>query len=71
MNELISRTETDSQTLRNLWLTKGTGLAWEELRVWNCHMHTEVYGTIGQRGPAVQHRDLYPVFGDKLWGKRI
>ena len=23
------------------------------------HMHTEVQGMIGQRGPAIQHRELY------------
>ena len=34
-------------------------------------MHTEVYGMIGQWVPAVQHRELYPVFCDNLCGKRI
>ena len=39
--------------------------------VWHWHAHTEVYGMIGQWGPAVQHRELYPVFSDNLRGKRI
>ena len=34
-------------------------------------MHTKVYVMIGQPGPAVQHRELYPVFCDNLCGKRI
>ena len=35
------------------------------------HMHTELYGMIGHWGPAVYHRELYPVFCDNLCGKRI
>ena len=47
-NELICRTETDSQTLKNLWLPKGIGgeEGWTEgLRL---AMHTEVHGITGQ-----------------------
>ena len=47
MNELICRTEIDSQTLKNLWLPK------DGLEGWDWHMHTEVYGMIGQPRPAV------------------
>ena len=46
-NELICRTKTDSQTLKNLQLSKGTGWGLSDrdrLRVWDWHMHTEVYG---------------------------
>lgn len=35
------------------------------------NMYTEVYGTIGQQGTAIQHRELYPVFPDNLCEKRI
>lgn len=28
-NEFICRRETDSQTLKNLWLPKGTGTGWK------------------------------------------
>ena len=56
-NELIFRTENDSQTLKNLWSPKGTGRAWglggRWTGVWDWHMHTEVYGMTGQQGPAV------------------
>ena len=43
----------------------------EGLEVWDWQMHTEVYGMNGQQGPAVEHRELYPVFCDDLCGKRI
>ena len=53
-NELFCRTEINLQTLKNLWLTKRTGRGGrDELGVWDWHMHTEVYGMIGQQGPAV------------------
>ena len=30
--------------------------------VWDWHMHTELYGMIGQRGPAVEHKEIYSIF---------
>ena len=57
-NGLICRTETDSKTLKNLWLPKGTGYGEDGLGVWDCHMYTEVYGMTSQMGPAVQQRTL-------------
>ena len=48
-SELICRTETDSQTSKNLWVEGGR----DKPRVWDWHMHTEVHGMIGQWGPAV------------------
>lgn len=59
-NGLICRTEIDLQTLKNL-----------TVRVWDWPMHTEIHGPVGQRGPAVEHRELSPVFCDHLCGKRI
>ena len=48
-NELIFRTETDSQTLKNIWLPKGTGMGWKKwLEVWDWHMQNKVYGMTGQ-----------------------
>ena len=41
------------------------------LGVWDWHVHMEVYGMIGQWGPAVQHREFYPIFCDNLCGKRM
>ena len=38
---------------------------------WDCHMHTEVYGMTGQQEPAVQHRELYTIFFDNRYGKKI
>ena len=70
-NELLCRTETYSQTLKNLWLLKGTGWWREGLGVWDGHMHTEVYGMIGQQGPAVQHRELYPYSVTIMWEKNL
>ena len=34
-------------------------------------MHTEIYGMIDQRGPAMWHRESYPVFCDNICGKRV
>ena len=33
--------------------------------------YTEVYEMIGQWGPTVQHRELYPVFRGNLCGMKI
>ena len=43
----------------------------DELGVWDWHVHTEIYGMIGQWGPAGQHREPYPIFCDNLCGKGI
>ena len=49
----------------NLWLPKGTG-GWKDgMGIWDWHMRPVVYGMTGQQGPAVLHRELYPVFCDK------
>ena len=54
-NELICRTETDSQTVEKLVVTKGTcgGGGRDVVGVWNWYMHTKGYGMIGQWEPAV------------------
>ena len=39
-NELIHKTETDSQTLEtNLWLPKGQGVRRDKLGIWDTHYH--------------------------------
>ena len=54
----MCRTETDSQTLKNLWLPKGAGGgSGDRLGVWDWHMHTALYGMIGKWGPAVQYEN--------------
>ena len=67
------KTETDTETLKtNLWLQKGTGGQGRDgLGVWDWHMYTEVHGMDGRQGPAVEHREFYPIFFDNLYGKRI
>ena len=47
-------------------ITKEEGLV--GLGVWDWQMHTFVYGTVGQRGLATQHREIYSVFCDNLYG---
>ena len=46
----MHRTETYSQSLKNLWLPKEIGgvRGRNGLSVWDWHMHEEVYGAIGQ-----------------------
>ena len=45
------------QTLKNLWLPKGTGGGGggrrDGLGVWDWYIHTELYGMTGQQGHAV------------------
>ena len=43
----------------------------EVLKVGDWHVYTMVHGMDGQWGPAEQHRELYPLFCDNLYGKRI
>ena len=52
-NELICKTETDSQTLKNLWLPEAKGKGRDGLGVWDWHLHTEIYGMMGRWGPAI------------------
>ena len=71
MNLFAEEKETD-----RLWKTYGyqrgkVGGGMDGLEVWDWHMHTELYGITGQRGPAVDHRELYPVFCDDLCGRRL
>ena len=52
-NELICRTETDSQTLKTkLWLPRVIDGGRDRLGVWDWPMHTVVYGMVGQSRPA-------------------
>ena len=61
-----------TQILKILWLPKGAGEAWERgTRGWDGHMHAGVCGTTGQRGPAVEHRELCSTFCASLRGKRL
>ena len=71
MNLLAEQTR-----LLRLWKIYGyqrgqVGGGWNALGLWDWHMHTEGYGTICQQGPAVWHRELYPIFCDNLCGEII
>ena len=61
---LIYKTETDAQPLKtNLRLPQGAGGGEGGLGLWAGHRHATACGP-GHKGPAVQHRGLYSVFGD-------
>ena len=50
-NELIYKTETDSQTLKtNLRLPKGKSGRRDKLEVWDLQMHTTIYKIDKQQG---------------------
>ena len=59
-NELIYRTETDSQTLKNFWLSKGIGGVWgrDGLGVGDWRMHTEVWNDWPMRTCRIAQRTL-------------
>ena len=38
---------------------------------WGEHTHTTIHKTDNQQGPTVQHREIYPIFCDNLYEKRI
>ena len=53
-NELIGRADTDTQTLKNLWLPKGTGGGGRECGLgFGIGPCTQVNGMTGQQGAAV------------------
>ena len=63
-NELIYKTETDSQTQRtDLWLPRG-GMDWE-FGISRCKLLDK------QQGPTVEHRELYSISCDKPSWKTI
>ena len=61
-NELIYKTETDSQTQKtNLWLPGERGEG-----VWDYNIQTTAYKIDKQQGPTVQLRELYSISCNKL-----
>ena len=47
------------------------GRGMDGLKVWVWRIHFIAYGMDGQWGPAVQHRELYSIVCNDLYGKRI
>ena len=63
-NELIYKTETDSQTQKiNLWLPKRKDGERDKLGVWDQQTQTAVYKI---HDPTVQHRGIYSISYNKL-----
>ena len=70
-NELTYKIETDSQTQEtNLWLQKGKG-GRDKLGVWDQQIQTTIYKVDKQQDTTVQHRELYSILYNGLYGKRI
>ena len=71
---LIYETETDSQTQRtDLWFSRGkhgTGGINQKPGI-NTNTLTTIYKIDNQQGPTVQHKELYSIFCDNLYEKRI
>ena len=59
----VALEKTKKKRKRKTMVTKGDrwGSGRDGLGVWDWHMHTKAYGMTGQWGPAVQHRELYPI----------
>ena len=65
-NELIYKTETDSQIQKtNLWLPKGEGEGRDKLGVWDQQIQTTIYKIDKQQGPTVQHGELHSISCNK------
>ena len=62
-NELIHKTEMDSQTQKK---TYGSPREKAGEGVWDQQIHTTIYKTDKQQGPTVWHRELYSVSFNNL-----
>ena len=57
---------------KKLMVTKGERCGGrEKLEVWDSHTHTTIYKIGNQQGPTVEHRELYSIYCNDLFGKRI
>ena len=54
-----------------LTVTKGERWGRDKLGVWDSQIHSPIYKIDNQQGPAVYHRELYSIFCNNLYGKRI
>ena len=54
-----------------LMVTGGGGGQGDKLGDWNGHIHTTICKIDNQQGPTVEHRELYSILCNGLYGKRI
>ena len=71
-NELwVTKVGGEMDGVWGLAYAQALGPEWPKICVLLSQPHTGVCGMIGQWGPAVEHRELYPVFCDNLDGKEF
>ena len=63
--------DTSRNTLKDFWVQWGNVAGRDKWRGWDWHIHTDLYKIVKVWGPPVQHRELYSVLSDALYGKRI
>ena len=69
-NEPIYKTETELEISKtNLWLPKGKCDGGDKSGAWD--EHSTIYKTDNQQGPTVELRELYSIFCDNVYEKRI
>ena len=73
--DLLSSTGNSAQYSNNLLVPRGKDGGRDSRGVWDGHGHTAVFNMENQQGPAVQHRELWPVTcgslgGRGVWGRR-
>lgn len=67
MNYVQNRNRsTDFENNLNGYQRGQVGDGWDGLGVWDWCVHTEVYEMTAPWGPALQHRELYPISCDNL-----
>ena len=69
MNLFVEQKQTHRLQKQTYSYQRGEVEEKDGLGIWDWDMHTIVYGMDGQRGPAVQHRELYSIFCDNLYGE--
>ena len=71
MSLFRNRKQTHRHRKQTYGYQKGKVWGRDGLGAWDWHINTIVCGMDGQQGPAAQHWELYSIFCDNLYGKRI
>ena len=67
-NELIYKTERDSQTQKmNMWLPGGR----DSQAVWEGYVHTAIFKMVNQQGPIIQHMEFCLMLCGSLDGRGV